>query len=237
MRFIDIDGMRADVFMAESGDNVAEPTSNIFNTEDEDNITITDPAQIAALIYKINAASIKNAQNGIDKNKKKKNNNKQESKSSENHWYEFFNDHHPGGDLLYQFNKYFNPIAGVVNLFDTYTTGKDSYGESESKGDATANLAMMIPIFRAGEVINFLGNTGRIVAKNLFEELAMKEILEDPSRGRVIIQSINDARWSGWSKMQFTNTSINGTKVVIHYVALFQNGVMVAVDDFKFVNN
>lgn len=41
---------------------------------------------------------------------------------------------------------------------------------------------------------------------------------------------LTDPRWLGWRKM--TNTNAHG--VEIHYVAKFENGVIVAVDDFKF---
>jgi RHS repeat-associated protein len=156
-------------------------------------------------------------------------------KNNQDHWYLFFNDHHPGGDFLYHVNN-LTPIGALINTIYVYTTGKDSYGVSKSKTDASVNLAMTIPIFRAGEVINILGNTGRFLARNLFEEISMKAILEDPTRGTVVMEGMNDARWLGWTKMQYVCRSNSGTKVTIHYVAEIKNGIIVAVDDFKFVD-
>jgi hypothetical protein len=75
-----------------------------------------------------------------------------------------------------------------------------------------------------------LGSTGRTVASNLTEQLAMKEILSNPGMGRVIRTGLNDARWSGWSKMAWNNAGVE-----IHYVAKYENGVLKAVDDFKFI--
>lgn len=50
----------------------------------------------------------------------------------------------------------------------------------------------------------------------------MKEIMSNPSSGKVLIQTMNDAsgRWNGWSKMA-NNASIHG--VEIHYNALWKN--------------
>jgi hypothetical protein len=45
---------------------------------------------------------------------------------------------------------------------------------------------------------------------------------------------MKDSRWFGWSKMQYTVTSNNGVKVVVHYVAKIEKGIIKAVDDFKF---
>ena len=67
------------------------------------------------------------------------------------------------------------------------------------------------------------------------EEMAMKAILENPNLGKVVMEgAMNDSRWLGWSKMQYSITSENGVKVVIHYNGKFENGVLKAVDDFKF---
>jgi hypothetical protein len=76
-----------------------------------------------------------------------------------------------------------------------------------------------------------LGSTGRTVAKNLTEQLAMEEAMSNPTAGKVIIQ---DKRWSGWSKMQYIHTGLDGSKTVIHYAGKFENGVLTYVDDFKF---
>ncbi len=77
-----------------------------------------------------------------------------------------------------------------------------------------------------------LGSTGRTEATNLTEQLAMKEIMSDPGSGKVVIERMSDAtgRWNGWSKM--SNKTAHG--VEIHYNALWENGSIKAVDDFKF---
>jgi hypothetical protein len=79
-----------------------------------------------------------------------------------------------------------------------------------------------------------LGSTGRTTAENLTEELAMKEIMSNPSAGKILIQKMNDVsgRWHGWSKM--SNKTSHG--VEIHYNALWEDGIIKAIDDFKFVS-
>ena len=79
-----------------------------------------------------------------------------------------------------------------------------------------------------------LGSTGRTVANNLVEQMTMKNILNNPTLGKVVMTGMKDSRWFGWSKMQYTVTSENGIKFVIHYVGKFENGILKAVDDFKF---
>ncbi|MDR2126568.1 MAG: hypothetical protein LBP63_07050, partial [Prevotellaceae bacterium] len=76
-----------------------------------------------------------------------------------------------------------------------------------------------------------LGSTGRTEAINLTEQLAMKEIMSNPSAGQIIKKSLSDPRWQGWSKM--TNKMAHGLE--IHYNALWKNGVIKSIDDFKFI--
>ena len=64
----------------------------------------------------------------------------------------------------------------------------------------------------------------------------MKNILGNPSLGKPIISSVSDPRWLGWTKMQYSVTSEKGVQAVIHYVAKYDNGILKAVDDYKFVN-
>lgn len=56
--------------------------------------------------------------------------------------------------------------------------------------------------------------------------------MSNPSAGKILIETMEDAsgRWHGWSKM--SNKTAHG--VEIHYNALWENGVIKAVDDFKF---
>jgi hypothetical protein len=79
-----------------------------------------------------------------------------------------------------------------------------------------------------------LGSTGRVTATNLSEELAMKEIMSNPNLGQVVMTGMKDSRWLGWSKMQYVHYGQDGTKTTIHYVGKWVNGVLKAVDDFKF---
>jgi len=78
-----------------------------------------------------------------------------------------------------------------------------------------------------------LGSTGRTAAANLTEQLAMKEIMSNPKAGKTLINTMKDAsgRWNGWSKM--SNRTAHG--VEIHYNALWKNGVIKSIDDFKFI--
>ena len=80
-----------------------------------------------------------------------------------------------------------------------------------------------------------LGSTGRTAANNLTEQLAMKEIMSNPTIGKVLIQKMKDAsvRWNGWSKMP--NKTAHG--VEIHYNALWEDGVIKYIDDFKFIGD
>ncbi|WP_211356973.1 hypothetical protein, partial [Phaeodactylibacter luteus] len=75
------------------------------------------------------------------------------------------------------------------------------------------------------------GSTGRTVANNLTEQLAMQEIMKKPMLGQIIKKSLSDPRWLGWSKM--SNKTAHG--VEIHFNAFWENGVIKAIDDFKFI--
>ncbi len=81
-----------------------------------------------------------------------------------------------------------------------------------------------------------LGSTGRITAANLTEQLAMKEALSNPATGQIIqgMKPLTDPRWLGWRKMQYEHIGLDGSKTIIHYNGQWSNGVLKAVDDFKF---
>ncbi len=79
-----------------------------------------------------------------------------------------------------------------------------------------------------------LGSTGRTAAKNLVEQMAMREIIENPQLGTRIMEGLKDSRWSGWTKMEYKIKTSEGVSAVVHYVAKWENGVLKAVDDFKF---
>ena len=81
------------------------------------------------------------------------------------------------------------------------------------------------------------GHTGRYTPNDLAEQLTLKEVQANPELGRSIISALEDSRWKGWTKMQYIHNHQKGEKVnrvVIHYVAKWKNGKIVAVDDFKF---
>ena len=80
------------------------------------------------------------------------------------------------------------------------------------------------------------GSTGRTLANNLSEELAMKEILSNPTAGQIIpdMPPLTDQRWLGWRKMQYIKSLSDGTNINIHFVGNWEDDILVAVDDFKF---
>jgi len=64
--------------------------------------------------------------------------------------------------------------------------------------------------------------------------MAMKEAMANPQLGTRIMEGMKDSRWLGWTKMQYTVKTQNGVNAVVHYVGKWENGVLKAVDDFKF---
>ena len=102
---------------------------------------------------------------------------------------------------------------------------------------ADIKKTLIIPSFNEFKNLKYLkplgrGSTGRIVAQNLTEQLAMQEIISNPAAGMIIKKAISDSRWKGWSKM--SNRTAHG--VEIHYNALWKDGAIKAVDDFKFID-
>lgn len=76
------------------------------------------------------------------------------------------------------------------------------------------------------------GSTGRTEAKNLVEQIVMKEAMADPSIGKPIGVSMTDPRWhenDGWHKRAWHNDGVE-----VHYVAQLEKNTIIAVDDFKF---
>lgn len=64
--------------------------------------------------------------------------------------------------------------------------------------------------------------------------MAMTDVMANPQLGEVIQTGMSESRWLGWSKMQYIVTTQNGVKAIVHYVGKWENGVLIAVDDFKF---
>lgn len=50
----------------------------------------------------------------------------------------------------------------------------------------------------------------------------------------VIIKGLKDSRWLGWDKFEYVHRGLDGTKITIHYVGKYVDGVLKYVDDFKF---
>ena len=79
-----------------------------------------------------------------------------------------------------------------------------------------------------------LGTTGRTTALNLVEQMAMRDVMANPQLGTRLLEGMNDSRWQGWTKMEFKVKTAEGVNAIVHYVAKWENGVLKAVDDFKF---
>ena len=136
-------------------------------------------------------------------------------------------------DIAEQYANADNP------LYQHYTNRKDAF-----KSAINASLGVTLPnvlirpltiATNTAKVLKplGLGSTGRTTAANLTEQLAMKEIMSNPGAGKTLIQKMTDAsgRWDGWSKM--SNRTAHG--VEIHYNALWKDGVIKSIDDFKFI--
>jgi RHS repeat-associated protein len=79
-----------------------------------------------------------------------------------------------------------------------------------------------------------LGSTGRTAAKNIVEQLAMKDVMNNPQLGTRLMEGMGDDLWKGWTKMEYKVKTANGINAIVHYVGKWENGVLQAVDDFKF---
>ncbi|OOG18171.1 hypothetical protein BWD42_12960 [Sphingobacterium sp. CZ-UAM] len=158
-------------------------------------------------------------------------------------------------DALSKFQNNYTLYSAAANAF--YFNGIPSHSQIQmASGDFFAGLtgswasAIQDPAYYAylthvlyGIGVNTfelqpsgLGSTGRTTANNLDELLAMKEIMSDPTRGTIAMTGMGDPRWLGWDKMQYIHYRPDGTKITIHYVGKHVNRVLIAIDDFKFVN-
>lgn len=78
-------------------------------------------------------------------------------------------------------------------------------------------------------------STGRTIARTISEKWAMRFAKDNPQLGEVIMENMKDKRWSGRSKMEFIHRPVDGGRTVtVHYVGKWVDGVLEAVDDFKF---
>lgn len=132
------------------------------------------------------------------------------------------------------FTQVFSIDKGARHLDQTSAT----YNDRMSAGISTMLMATG-PVSRTYSEIGVLkslgrGSTGRTAARDLGEELAMQEAKSNPALGRVAMGKIGDPRWKGWQKMEYIHRSLDGSNISIHYVGKWKNGVLRAVDDFKF---
>jgi len=78
-----------------------------------------------------------------------------------------------------------------------------------------------------------------IEPRNFAEKLAMDEILANPSLGtKTKLPPLNDPVWKAWLKHAYSRRIFDKGveyKVEIHFNAKIVDGVMQAIDDFKFV--
>lgn len=119
--------------------------------------------------------------------------------------------------------------GGEYAGFDT-TLFLGGYGLLGDAAEGGNLLARIRSIDWADETGSIGGSTGRTVAQNLKEQLAMEQAVSDPGAGIRVPIKMSDPRWGasdGWVKMA---QNVNG--VEIHYVL---NTITGAVDDFKFV--
>ncbi|MGH7203866.1 MAG: hypothetical protein ACREHC_05475, partial [Candidatus Levyibacteriota bacterium] len=129
------------------------------------------------------------------------------------------------GGAIYGATTSCNPVQGAI-------VGAQNAVESPVGQVAlgAATLGMMIA-GSSGSSNNVVQSTGRTEPNNLNEQIAMQQVMADPSNGEELPITLNDPRWSssdGWVKMQET---VNG--ITIHWNLNKQTG---ATADYKFVN-
>ena len=88
---------------------------------------------------------------------------------------------------------------------------------TDAKNGNYGHAAIMLIVQRGLKPLG-LGSTGRRIANSIMERMAMNSVLENPALGKVVMEKMGDPLWLGWSKMQYTVTSSQGFKTVIHYV-------------------
>lgn len=108
--------------------------------------------------------------------------------------------------------KYISSIIGTK--IGTNIVNKIKIGNANPEVPSVINVKCNINIDTDKKIKDFQflkplgrGNTGRIIPKNLNEQLAMEEIMANPSKGKLAETSpMNDPRWpasAGWRKMQW----------------------------------
>jgi len=66
--------------------------------------------------------------------------------------------------------------------------------------------------------------------------MAMREVMSNPTLGQIVkkMKPITDPRWPGWRKMQYVYKGLDGSNITIHFNGHWVDGILKAVDDFKF---
>jgi hypothetical protein len=163
------------------------------------------------------------------------------------HFWGLIEDHgQQGYDITYNVVKNtFSDEAGnetvsydyqVTNTRATWTSSASNFGVYKfGLGSLAATKVLQVAFGGGSKLVPLgLGSTGRTTANSILEQMTMRHIMANPHLGKVVMEGMKDSRWLGWSKMQFSVTSELGKKAVIHYVAKIENGIIKAVDDFKF---
>ncbi|KAF1084288.1 tRNA(Glu)-specific nuclease WapA precursor [Sporotomaculum syntrophicum] len=140
-------------------------------------------------------------------------------------------------------------LVGPEN-YDELTNDVLSWADAKAGASAAASFVVgKVKVLKgAGKVVsrgtpktdvNILGrgSTGRTVANNLNEQLAMKEVMSNPLENATKVplkNGMTDSRWlgtDGWAKMQRVITTSDGKNITIHFN---YNEITGAFDDFKF---
>lgn len=103
--------------------------------------------------------------------------------------------------------------------------------EHTHQGALEGTAALYGGIYGLRAPLGSRGSTGRTIAGNLKEQLAMKQAQSNPMAGEMLPIKLGDKRWpslQGWDKYR---QNVNG--IEIHYVV---NRFTGDVDDFKFKN-
>ena len=122
-------------------------------------------------------------------------------------------------------------IAGIPSRARAATALSASARAAATRASTAAGLTDdLLRTGGATEAAASADSTGRTVAGNLTEQMAMEEVVSSPAGQQLTRVVMSDAQWpaaDGWVKM---SQNVNG--VEIHYVF---NTVTKAVDDFKFI--
>jgi hypothetical protein len=109
-------------------------------------------------------------------------------------------------------------------------------GSSGEKGDTEGGTDTVKGTSSTEVKILGRGSTGRTVANNLNEQLAMKEVMSNPLENATKVplkNGMTDPRWlgtDGWVKMQRVIPTSDGN-ITIHFI---YNEIIGVFDDFKF---